>query len=273
MDNKVISDLCDLRYLSWTKIRRSSGTAGSFLKAQEIRNGVRYYYKLSDFDPFRGIVGHECVNEIIVDRLLTLLRIPHLEYQLIHALIAIEDKEYETYLCRSKDFKEFGESKIALDVYYQMERLQNESPLDFCLRMGWKKYVRDMLIIDFLILNRDRHGANIEILRNREAKTLRLAPLFDHGISLYFSTHEESDLNGEDPLADKKIQSFVGGSSAMYNLKLIPPEDLRIIEKLEEKDREYLFYGLDDVFSEKYQDAVLKLIWTRWKYYESICYT
>ena len=28
-------------------------------------------------------MGHECVNEIIVDRLLTLLEIPHLDYELI----------------------------------------------------------------------------------------------------------------------------------------------------------------------------------------------
>ena len=104
-DRKVITQLNDLRHLDWTKTRRSSGTAGSFLKASETRKGVHWYYKLSDYDAWRGIVGHECINEIIVDRLLTLLKIPHLSYQLIYAKIIIDGKEYITWLCRSEDLK------------------------------------------------------------------------------------------------------------------------------------------------------------------------
>ena len=57
------------------------------------------YYKLSNFDPMRGIVGHECINEIIADRLLTLLGIEHLSYQLIHAEIQIDGTLYTTWLC------------------------------------------------------------------------------------------------------------------------------------------------------------------------------
>ena len=76
-----------------------------------------------------------------------------LPYQLIHARIQIEDKEMVTWLCRSKDYKRPDESKIALDTFYQMERLVSESPLDFCIRQGWAEYVYQMLVIDFLILN------------------------------------------------------------------------------------------------------------------------
>ena len=172
-DEKVILQLQDLRYLQWTKIRHSSGTAGSFLKATARIRGERWYYKLSDYDPYRGIVGHECVNEIIADRLLTILQIPHLSYQLIHALVLVDGKEYVTWLCRSKDYRQNGESKIALDTYYQMEKREGESPLEFCFRQGWEKYISEMLLVDFLILNRDRHGANVEVLRNRQTKTIR----------------------------------------------------------------------------------------------------
>ena len=104
-DRKVNTDFKDLRHLNWTKVRRSSGTAGSFLKASETTKGVRWYYKLSDYDAYRGIIGHECINEIIADRLLTLLEIPHLSYQLLHAKIIIDEQEYITWLCRSADFK------------------------------------------------------------------------------------------------------------------------------------------------------------------------
>ena len=68
--NRIIHEKQDMTYLSWSKIRNSSGTAGSFLKAYSMLGGKKTYYKLSNFDQMGGIIGHECVNEIIVDRLL-----------------------------------------------------------------------------------------------------------------------------------------------------------------------------------------------------------
>ena len=77
-----------------------------------------------------------------------------------------------------------------------------------------------MLVVDFLILNRDRHGANMEVLTNRYRKTIRLAPLFDHGVSFFCRTPDDA-LEKEDVLADKPVQCFVGSRSASENLKLI----------------------------------------------------
>ena len=82
---QLIKEKLDLTYLSWSVYRNSSGTAGSFLKAYSELGGKKTYYKLSNFDKARGDIGHECVNELIVDRLLTMLGIPHLSYQLIRA--------------------------------------------------------------------------------------------------------------------------------------------------------------------------------------------
>lgn len=271
MDHKVFPEMTDLRHLDWTKTRRSSGTAGSFLKSSETADGVRWYYKLSDFDAYKGIVGHECINEIIADRLLTLLEIPHLSYQLLHAKIIVDGQEYTTWLCRSADFKKSGESKIALDAFYQMERNVRESPMDFCARYGWAEYIYRMLLIDFLILNRDRHGANIEVLRNRPQKTLRLAPLFDHGLSLYFSAHDEKQLSGADPLADRRVQCFVGSHSAAENLQLIPPEYRKISGRITSESRAYLFAGLEKAIPAPWLDAIWEMIWRRWEYYEDFC--
>ena len=87
----IFYDLQDLRYLDWSRIRHSSGTAGSLLKAQEKVDGKNIYYKLSQFDSGRGKFGFESVNEIIVDRLLDAMGIDHLQYQLVHGMISIED--------------------------------------------------------------------------------------------------------------------------------------------------------------------------------------
>lgn len=127
-----------------------------------------YEERLSNFDKARGIIGHECMNELIVDHLLTILEIPHLACQPLHADVTVDGKTHEVYLCASEDFKAKSETKIALDAYKKLEALPDESALEFCTRMGWEDYVYQMLIVDYLILNRDRHGANIEVLRNSE---------------------------------------------------------------------------------------------------------
>ena len=157
MQKDVILEKQDLSYLSWTRIRNSSGTAGSFLKSYSDLGETKTYYKLSHYDAYKGILGHECVNELIADRLLTILGVEHLHYQLIHADVLIDEQRYETYLCASTDFKKRGEGKIALDAFYQLERNEGERPLDFCICNGWSEYIWKMLVVDFLILNRDRH--------------------------------------------------------------------------------------------------------------------
>ena len=102
MSNNIILETQNLTYLKWSHIRSSSGTAGTFLKSESIINGKKIYYKLSNFDSVNGVIGHECINEIIVARLLTILGVEHLEYELIHADIEVEGVVYNTYLCASE---------------------------------------------------------------------------------------------------------------------------------------------------------------------------
>lgn len=150
---------------------------------------------------------------MIVDRLLTLLDIFHLSYQLIHADVKIDNKVHEVYLCASEDFKDEWESKIAFDTYKELEAMSEETALDFALRMGWGNYLYQMFIVDYLILNRDHHGANIEILRNSKIKTIRLALLFDHGLSLLCSYTNDEDIDKFDVMADKPCNNYFGSRS------------------------------------------------------------
>lgn len=268
---QIIKEKQDYTFLTWSKIRNSSGTAGSFLKSYSDLGGKKIYYKLSNYDACRGITGHECVNELIVDRLLTILGINHLSYQLVHAEILVEEIPYETYLCASEDYKKQGESKIALDVFYQAERKDGESPLAFCIRQGWEEYIYQMLVVDFLILNRDRHGANIEVLRNTKTKTLRLAPLFDQGLSLLFNCQTADEVTAFDVLADRPVQCFIGSRSVKENLKLIPPDKQPKLNALREKDRLILFEDLEEALPQMWLDKIWKMIWNRWKEYENFC--
>lgn len=271
MNKKVITEKLDLTYLKWSHGRNSSGTAGTFLKSQSVVSGEKVYYKLSNYDSEKGIIGHECVNEIIVDRLLTILGVEHLEYQLIHADIEIEGKIYDTWLCASKDFKQRGETKSALDNYYQINKTENESHYEFCVNHGWKEYIDAMLAIDFLILNRDRHGANIEVLRNGRKHTVRIAPLFDHGLSFLCSCYNDEEIQNFDILADKLCQNFIGSRSTCDNLNLIEDKKNIFKNKLKMQDRDILFEDLSYVLSETHLNKIWTMLWTRWCEYEKLC--
>ena len=260
----------DLTYLKWSHIRKSSGTAGSFLKSESSLSGIKTYYKLSDYNPILGVVGHECVNEIIVDRLLSLLGVEHLSYQLIHADIIVEGKPMTTYLCASTDFKTRGDSKIAMDDYYTFNATSGENRYDFCKRMGWQQYIDTMLAIDYIILNRDRHGANIEILRNSRAHTLRIAPLFDHGLSLLYSCMNDKEAQAFDVLADLKCNNFIGGYSCFDNLKFIEKRNSVFPNKLDKSSKMQLFEGLEGILSETFIEKIWQMIYKRYEIYENI---
>ena len=266
----IIHEKQDLTYLNWSHIRSSSGTAGTFLKSESNLDGKKTYYKLSNFDPVRGVVGHECVNEIIVDRLLTLLGVEHLSYELVHADVEIEGKVYTTYVCASEDFKKRGESKIALDDYYTANAQKGEDRYDFCRRMGWQRYIDTMLAVDYLILNRDRHGANIEVLRNARAHTLRIAPLFDHGLSLLYSCMTDADAEKFDVLSDKPCQNFIGGYSCYENLQLIKEKQGIFAHSPVETDKDFLFDGMEKILSKVFIDQIWNMIYGRYQIYEKL---
>lgn len=268
---QVIRQKQDLKYLSWDRIRNSSGTAGSFLKAYSEINGVKTYYKLSNYDAYRGVIGHECVNEIIADRLLSHWGVEHLCYQLIYADILIQDQPMTTWLCASEDFKKAGESKLALDAYYQAERQTGESPLEFCVRNGWETAVYEMLAFDYIILNRDRHGANIEVLRDKNKKKIRLAPIFDNGLSLLFNCTDEATLAKADVMEDKRVNNFIGTSSTWENLKLIPADKRPAWKPLNASAQDMLMDGLEGALPEAWREKIWQMIWRRWQAYARFC--
>ena len=128
----------------------------------------------------------------------------------------------------------------------------------------------EMLVCDFLILNRDRHGANMEVLRNRRTGKVRLAPLFDNGLSLVFSCKDAETLGKFDVLEDRRIQSFVGGNSARKNLELIPREDMLALPELRDNVREKLFNGLEQAIGTEWLDKIWEMLSGRRRLYEDL---
>jgi len=108
-------------------------------------------------------------------------------------------------------------------------------------------------------------------LRNPRQKTMRLAPLFDHGLSLLSRCESMEAMLREDVMADKPVQCFVGSRSAWENLKLIPAERRPKLHPLSMDDREKLLDGLSDVLDQVWLDRIWEMIWKRWQTYENLC--
>lgn len=267
----IICELQDMRHLDWAVRKMSPGTPGCFLKAYEEVNGKRLYYKLSNYDSYRGIFGHECVNELIASRVMDVLEIPHVTYKLIYAKIMIDGKELETWLSVSENFRKDNEEKLAYDLYYDLQKEGNESPLEFAIRNGWGLYMYQMFCIDYLIANRDRHGSNLEVLRNNEEDSVRMAPLFDQGVSLLFSTYGvEKLLEDVDVMRDFPVNNYIGARSLEYNLSLIPKGYELQIRALKKEDRAYIFRGIKNILSERHMNKIWEMLWKRWCYFEQI---
>lgn len=266
-----IQDIQDLRHLDWVNKKISLGTPGCFLKAYEEKDGERIYYKMSNYDSYRGIFGHECINELIVSRLLEILEIPHLSYQLIFAKICIDEQEMEGYITKSFNFRKKNEKKIVFDTYYELYRENKESPLEFAIRYGWEQYVYQMFVVDYLICNRDRHGANIEVLLDESEKP-RLAPLFDHGLSFLFSCYDDlNSIQKFDILEDKVVNNFIGSKSLEYNLRLIPKGRKIFSGELQAEHKNILLKGLEQTLPKECLEKIWEMLWERWKRYVEIC--
>lgn len=272
----VVQTLRDYTRLSWSEKTNTSGTAGTFLKARETTGSGTWYYKLSCYDSYRGVYGHECANEVVASRFMRLLGVPHLEYRLVHATVLVDDKPQEVWMNQSRSFRAPKEKKLAFDVFYDLEKQPGETPLDVAERFGWGDDVRQMMVVDYLIANRDRHGANIEVLRDQTG-ALRLAPLFDNGLSFVFSCYgDEARVDAFDPLQDVNANNFFGTRSLEENVRrFVSKNQLAgcLKEKLAESDRTMLFAGLDEVLPEAHRNKMWEILWKRWNRLEDLCHS
>ena len=204
-----------------------------------------------------------------------ILGIPHLEYRLVHSLVNVDGVEYDTWLNRSRNFRRMGERKAAFDVFYDLEREPGESPLDVATRFGWSTATQQMMIVDYLIANRDRHGANVEVLRDREG-VVRLAPLFDNGLSFVcFCYGDEERVAAFDPLQDVNANNYFGTRSLEENVvRFVSPQALdSLAGDLGPAHRDLLFAGLDGALSPVHQEKMWDIVWERWCRLADLCHS
>lgn len=259
----VINKLQDMTHLAWDEKTVTSGTGGTFLKSRRKSNKRDYFYKLSCYNSTDGIYGHESVNELIASRLLEKLGISHVPYRLIHAKVIVNQVEYETWLSESRDYRSPGEKAQALETFFDLNSNEGERRLDFCASFGWARAIHEMMAFDYLIMNRDRHGANIDVLISGSERTI--APLYDHGLSFVCSSYNnEEKVRNVDPLKPIRVHNYLGNKESLEeNLSLVPRGVFT--SHLTSEDRAQLFRGLDKALSETHLDAIWRIITSRWQ--------
>ena len=123
------------------------------------------------------------------------------------------------------------------------------------------------MLIDYLIINQDRHGSNVEVLHGKDGRK-RLSPVFDCGNSLVFSCYDvEASIRGFDPLVDAVGTNFIGSKRLAENLAEIPQG---MVKPLRAEHRETLFAGLDGVLPDYHLDKIWDIIWKRWCVYANL---
>ena len=227
-----MNGITDLTHLKWTYGKNSSGVAGVFPKATEECPKQRIYYKMSEYDPDEEkVIGHECLNEIYAQIVCDLLQIPHLHYDFLTAKVSFHGNEFITNIVKSVDFSGDHEEKMTLNHYYMLFAEPSESPLDFLLRFGFQDYLSDMFLLDWVIMNVDRHRRNIEVLIDKRNGSIRLAPTFDHGLSLHFSYACPEDAKYMNFLDDPPTVNYVGSERLSENLKYVLPRDFPEVKR------------------------------------------
>lgn len=251
--------LVDLTHLDWGVTHNGGVSYGCYYKATEVVNGKKYYYKCSNYYAGQGVFGDESVNEVICSRFLRILGFDAVKYTLLYAKIRLRGSIFYTYVCKSENFFVGYDSRSTLEYLCDSYKT---SPVDMINKLGISTQIKNMLLADFLIYQRDRHGGNIEILLKNNKYTL--SPLFDNGLGLLapYPSAFRPNITNFDVLADTPVNNFIGTRSLYQNLSFIN-KSIRVNRLLKE-DKKRIFYGLKDTLTDEYIDVIWRLLTYRY---------
>ena len=165
-------------------------TDGMLKKAWIIENGTRYLlkggYKNELLQPF---------NEVLASEICARLGFNHVEYSIdtykdivVSKCPCFISKDTELITCHQirSDMKRHNDIN---DYEEYIKVLENHGIKDARIKL------ENMFILDFLIMNEDRHLNNFGIIRDiNTLKWIDVAPIFDNGQSLNIEYYDEEEL-------------------------------------------------------------------------------
>ena len=85
-----------------------------------------------------------------------------------------------------------------------------------------------------------------------------------------YSCMSDQDIDKFDIMEDKRCQNFIGGYSCYDNLQIVRGKKELFTGKLQEKDKTFIFDGLQDIVSDKFIEKAWNMIYERYKIYENL---
>ena len=201
-------------------------TSDGWLKKKWIiRENRRYLVKGSS-----GIYKQEPFNEQIATAFCEKLGIPHVPY----TVEFIDELPYS--LCKNFLSKD-TELVSAWSVYSHFKKPNQLSPFEHLIscyeKLGIenpRQSLEQMLVLDFLIANTDRHMNNFGIVRDSNTlKVLGVAPIFDSGTSMYMSL---SKVQSAEEIDSKPFAKTHGEQIKLVSkLQELLPENLQDLQQ------------------------------------------
>jgi len=155
---------------------------GNLKKRWKIIDGKRVLIKSGSL-PHR----YEVFHEVIVSSVCAALGIPHVEYRLL--------EDGDDIYCACDDFLGYSQDFVTAYMIFQAgDKRNDESAYAFLIRKYKELGIQDaalriqqMLLVDFILGNEDRHLNNFGLLRDANSlKFVGVAPIFDNGSCLCF---------------------------------------------------------------------------------------
>lgn len=253
----IYPKVLDMRDEVWS---RSIG--GTLLKTIKEVNGVKLYYKLPSYNIFDGFSGIESVAELIAQRIALYEGIDIVEQRLAKVKFIYDDKEYSSYCICSRDYTVPGELRMSLRQYC-ITMGHEKDYTEFIMSSRFSKQIIDMMKLDYIICNFDRHGDNIEVLYNPVQRYYRIPPLYDNGCSLITPQMRLADkLDSSYYLIDAPVNNYIGSMFLLSNLKDYCKGKIRMKHNKLSTD---IMRGLDTVLDKDLYNFVYEMLKARYK--------
>lgn len=252
----------DLRDVAFKLSFNSNSQDGTLYKTIYNINNKDYYIKLSDYTEGIGITGFESIYEVIAYRLADKLGISCADQELLDSYVTLKEEVIRTYACISASFLNEGESRLTVKDFYSNMKQDSEEIIELIKRFNFQEFIYKMFLFDYIILNMDRHGANVEIIKDKFGQ-YKPAPLFDNGMSFLYLCINEKEIESFDIMNNSTVNNYIGHSNTLDNLELID-QDIYINE-LRDSDMVTIFQDLGNILSKTHIDNIWNMIMKRYE--------
>lgn len=192
----------DLTHIKWNNISLTSpGTVPKYIDKEK-------FYKLSAYNNMVGFYGNEPIYEDLAYRIGKEIGINVVKIETFMAYVNYDNKYFNTYVTISPNFS-CNKQYTPIEKYCYINNIKPED----LFNTKFSNEISNIIIFDFIINNKDRHGRNIELNSNE------IAPVFDNSFS-FCSKIEDSQLN-ENLFKEYAANNYIGYPNLLKNLDLI----------------------------------------------------